>query len=132
VHDLGRISVPNGIWDKQGPLTDGEWERVRLHCYYTERIIGRVQALRPLAALAGMHHERFDGSGYHRGSGRADLPYLARVLAAADAYQAMTQPRPHRPALNPGAAAAELQAMSSTRVRDPACAPPLERGGLAD
>ena len=67
VHDLGRVSVPNGIWDKPGPLTDVEWERVRLHAYYTERIVGRVKALSSLATLAGMHHERLDGSGYHRG-----------------------------------------------------------------
>ncbi|HWO92040.1 MAG TPA: HD domain-containing phosphohydrolase [Methylomirabilota bacterium] len=96
VHDLGRVSVPNGIWDKPAKLTDGEWERVRLHPYYSERIVGRVARLEPLARLAGMHHERMDGSGYHRGSDRADIPAPARVLAAADAYQAMTQPRPHR------------------------------------
>lgn len=111
VHDLGRASVPNGIWDKPGPLSDGEWERVRLHAYYTERIISRVTALSGLAALAGMHHERLDGSGYHRGSSHREIPGPARVLAAADAYQAMTQPRPHRPALTPARAADELEAM---------------------
>jgi HD-GYP domain-containing protein (c-di-GMP phosphodiesterase class II) len=114
VHDLGRISVPNGIWDKPSRLTEGEWERVRLHPYYSERILGRLQALRPMATLAGMHHERVDGSGYHRGSPRADIPPGARVLAAADAYQAMTQPRPFRPALEPARAAHELNAMASS------------------
>lgn len=113
VHDLGRASVPNGIWDKPGPLTDGEWERVRLHAYFSERIVGRVEALKPLAALAGMHHERLDGSGYHRGSSRAEIPPAARILAAADAYQAMTQPRPHRQALVPERAAAELESMAA-------------------
>ena len=112
VHDLGRASVPNGIWDKPGPLTDGEWERVRLHAYYTERIVGRVKALADLAVLAGMHHERLDGSGYHRASSRAEIPGPARMLAAADVYQAMTQPRPHRPALPPEQAAQELEAMA--------------------
>ena len=112
LHDLGRVSVPNGIWEKPGPLTDGEWERVRLHPYYSERIIDRVPALRALAPVAGMHHERVDGSGYHRGSGRADVPVPARLLAAADAYQAMTQPRPHRVALAPERAAAELESMA--------------------
>jgi HD-GYP domain-containing protein (c-di-GMP phosphodiesterase class II) len=112
VHDLGRASVPNGIWDKPSPLTDGEWERVRLHAYYTERIISRVKTLAGLAALAGMHHERLDGSGYHRGSSRAEIPGPARVLAAADAYQAMTQPRPHRPALSNEQAAQELNSMA--------------------
>jgi len=109
VHDLGRVAVPNGIWDKPGPLTDGEWERVRLHAYYSERILERSAALKPLAACAGMHHERLDGSGYHRRSHRAEISHEARVLAAADAYQAMTQPRPFRPALSDSRAAEELE-----------------------
>jgi len=109
VHDLGRISVPNGIWDKPSGLTTGEWERVRLHPYHSERILVRIERLEPLAVLAGMHHERVDGSGYHRGSKRPEISATARVLAAADAYQAMTQPRPHRSALSLDAAAAALQ-----------------------
>jgi HD-GYP domain-containing protein (c-di-GMP phosphodiesterase class II) len=112
LHDLGRISVPNGIWDKPGPLTDGEWERVRLHPYYSERIVGRVQALHELSILVGMHHERLDGSGYHRGSARAEIPMPARLLAAADAYQAMTQARAHRSARSPEQAADELESMA--------------------
>src|SRR5216684_2716558 len=110
VHDLGRMSVPNGIWEKPSRLTDGEWERVRLHPYYSERIIARVARLAPLATLAGMHHERVDGSGYHRGSQRPDIPAPARVLAAADVYQAMTQPRPHRQARSRDEAAEILRA----------------------
>jgi HD-GYP domain-containing protein (c-di-GMP phosphodiesterase class II) len=113
LHDLGRVAVPNGIWDKPGPLTDGEWERVRLHPYYTERILSRVTALKDLAMPAGMHHERLDGSGYHRGSSRSELPSAARMLAAADVYQAMTQPRPHRPAKTRAQAAEELEAMAA-------------------
>ncbi len=113
LHDLGRVSVPNGIWDKAGSLSDGEWERVRLHPYYTERVVGRVASLKDLAAVAGMHHERQDGSGYHRGSSRAEIPFAARVLAAADAYQAMTQPRPHRPAKTAEQAAGELEAIAA-------------------
>jgi response regulator RpfG family c-di-GMP phosphodiesterase len=110
VHDLGRVGVPNGIWDKPGPLTDGEWERVRLHPYYSERILERSAALKPLAVCAGMHHERLDGSGYHRRSHGAEISRDARILAAADAYQAMTQPRPFRQALSATRAAEELQA----------------------
>jgi HD-GYP domain-containing protein (c-di-GMP phosphodiesterase class II) len=113
LHDLGRSSVPNGIWDKPGPLTDGEWERVRLHAYYSERIVGRVEALRELSVLVGMHHERLDGSGYHRGSTRGEIPMPARVLAAADAYQAMTQARAHRSAHSPEQAAGELESMAA-------------------
>jgi HD-GYP domain-containing protein (c-di-GMP phosphodiesterase class II)/DNA-binding CsgD family transcriptional regulator len=113
VHDLGRVSVPNGIWDKPGRLTDGEWERVRLHPYYSERVLGRVQSLTTAAALAGSHHERLDGSGYYRGSSRGEVSPAARVLAAADAYQAMTQPRPYRLAMQPEEAADELQTMAA-------------------
>lgn len=109
VHDLGRMSVPNAIWDKPSRLTDGEWERVRLHPYYSERILSRSPALSTLAGFAGLHHERLDGSGYHRGSKRAEIPHEARVLAAADAYQAMTQPRAFRAAMSPESAAAQLE-----------------------
>jgi len=113
LHDLGRISVPNGIWEKPGPLTGGEWERVRLHAYYSERIVSRVRGLAELAVTVGMHHERLDGSGYHRGSSRGEIAMPARLLAAADAYQAMTQPRPHRAALAPERAAGELESMAA-------------------
>ena len=108
LHDLGRAGVPNGIWDKPGPLTASEWEQVRLHPYHSERILSRSTALDPLASLAGMHHERLDGSGYYRRATAAMMPIGARMLAAADVYQAMTQERPHRPALTPGAAAEQL------------------------
>ena len=110
VHDLGRAGIPNGIWDKAGPLTRAEWERVRLHPYYTERVLSHTAALAPLAPIAGAHHERLDGTGYHRGSSAALLPPAARLLAAADAYQAMTQERPHRAALPPEVAARQLAA----------------------
>jgi HD-GYP domain-containing protein (c-di-GMP phosphodiesterase class II) len=110
VHDLGRTGIPNGIWDKPGPLSRLEWERVRLHSYLSERILAYTGALAPLAVLAGAHHERLDGSGYHRGSPAALLSPSARILAAADAYQAMTQERPHRPALSPEGAAQQLSA----------------------
>jgi HD-GYP domain-containing protein (c-di-GMP phosphodiesterase class II) len=108
LHDLGRVSVSNGIWEKPGALTAGEWERVRLYPYHTERTIGRMAILRPLAALAGSVQERLDGSGYHRGVPAAVLSTSARLLAAADAYQAMTEERSYRPALSPQAAAREL------------------------
>jgi putative nucleotidyltransferase with HDIG domain len=108
LHDLGRVSVPNGIWDKRGPLTHVEWERVRLHPYYSERILMCSPVLKALAPTAGMHHERLDGSGYHHGVSASSLPKAARVLGAADAYQAMTEERPHRQALSPAEAAAQL------------------------
>lgn len=110
-HDLGRVSVPNGIWDKPGSLSAGDWERVRLHPYYTERVLERSRVLAPLAITAGSHHERLDGSGYHRGATATQLGVGARLLAAADAHDAMTHDRPYRPALSPGDARGELGAM---------------------
>ena len=108
LQDLGRVSVPNGIWEKCGPLTSADWERVRLHPYHSERMLSCSTALVPIARLAGMHHERLDGTGYHRQSSATALPMSARILAAADAYQAMISDRPHRPALTPDAARTEL------------------------
>ncbi|MDE3074645.1 MAG: HD domain-containing protein [Chloroflexota bacterium] len=109
LHDLGRCGIHNGIWDKNGALTDAEWERVRLHPYLTGRLLVRCPALAPLSELASGHHERADGSGYHRGARAGELSRAVRLLAAADAYQAMTQDRPHRPAMGPSAVARQLR-----------------------
>jgi HD-GYP domain-containing protein (c-di-GMP phosphodiesterase class II) len=109
VHDVGRVGIPSPIWEKRGPLSVDEWERVRLHPYLTERVLARGPALSELSALASLHHERCDGSGYHRGLDGRSLPPAARLLAAADAYRAMTEPRPHREALTADAAAEELR-----------------------
>jgi HD-GYP domain-containing protein (c-di-GMP phosphodiesterase class II) len=108
VHDIGRVAVPVNVWAKPGPLTRDEHEQVRLHAYHSERVLDVAAGLRPLARLAGSHGERCDGSGYHRGSRAGDLPLTAWLLAAADCYQAMREPRAHRPALSPMAAADEL------------------------
>ena len=108
VHDVGRVGIPGGIWDRPGPLNAEQWERVRLHSYLTERVLRRSALLAPFADLAARHHERADGSGYHRGASGDQLTRGARLLAAADAYHAMTEDRPHRPALAPADAAAQL------------------------
>jgi HD-GYP domain-containing protein (c-di-GMP phosphodiesterase class II) len=107
VHDVGRFGVPGTLWGKPGPLTANEWERVRLHVYYVERIFNRPEPLRRIGLLAATHHERMDGSGYHRGIGGTMLSSQARVLAVADAYSAMLQPRPYRDPLT-GAEAARV------------------------
>jgi HD-GYP domain-containing protein (c-di-GMP phosphodiesterase class II) len=109
MHDLGRSGVPNTIWDKPGPLIAAERERVRLHPYYTERMLARPEALARLGAIAASHHERLDGSGYHRSLPGSALSPSARMLAAADVYHAMTEARPHREALATDEAAAELR-----------------------
>ncbi len=110
VHDLGRLGVSNSIWDKRGPLGMGEWERVRMHPYLTERMLHQSEALAPLGAIAVQHRERLDGSGYPRGLSGAAISRSARILAAADAYQAMREPRPYRPPRSADEAATELRA----------------------
>jgi len=106
VHDIGRVATPVSVWHRLGPLTPDDWEHVRLHAYQSERVLLRSPSLAPLAPVAGAHHERLDGSGYHRGTPAGGQPAAARLLAAADAYHAMTEPRPHREAM-PAARAAE-------------------------
>ena len=109
VHDFGRLGISNAIWDKPGPLGAGEWERVRLEPYLTDRMLRQSEALRPFGRIAAQHRERLDGSGYPNGLAGPAITRDARILGAADAYQAMREPRPHRPALEPAEAAAELR-----------------------
>lgn len=104
VADLGAVGVPAGVWEILGPLGVEATEQVRLHPYLSERVLGRCTGLRPVAVLAGSHHERLDGSGYHRGSTGAQLPSPARLLAAADVWAALGEDRAHRPTRLPGEA----------------------------
>jgi HD-GYP domain-containing protein (c-di-GMP phosphodiesterase class II) len=110
VSSMGRLGVSNSIWDKPAPLGAGEWERVRMHPYITERMLHQSAALAPLGEIAVQYRERLDGSGYPRGLSGAAIGPAARVLAAADAYQSMLEPRAHREALAPERAASELRA----------------------
>lgn len=119
VHDVGRVAVPLRIWEKKGSLTADDWEAVRLHAYHSERILARSPFLAELAPIAGFHHERLDGSGYHRGSAAPEIDAKARVLAAADAYHAMCEPRPHRPAHTADEAARILTEQASRGLFDP-------------
>ena len=108
VQDLGRLGIPNTIWDKPGMLTRQELERVRIHPYLSERMLSFSPPLAPLGDVAVQHHERLDGSGYPRRlSGEAVSP-MARILAAADVYAAVTAPRPQRAAMSTADAASEL------------------------
>jgi HD-GYP domain-containing protein (c-di-GMP phosphodiesterase class II) len=110
VHDIGRLGVSNAIWDKPAELTPSELERVRLHPYLTERMLSFSASLAPLGAIAGQHHERLDGSGYPRGLAGEAISSAGRILAAADAYHAMTEIRAYRPPLSAADAAAQLRA----------------------
>ena len=104
LHDVGRVGVSNRIWAKTGALSTAEWEQVHLHPYHSERVLASTAAFKPMARIAGMHHERIDGSGYYRGCRGKDVDIATRVLACADAFEAMTQRRPHRAAMEPGQA----------------------------
>jgi HD-GYP domain-containing protein (c-di-GMP phosphodiesterase class II) len=119
VHDLGRVVIGARTWQKPEPLTADEWEQVRLHPYHAERVLARSSFLSELGRLAGAHHERLDGSGYHRGSAGAELSLPERLIAAADAYHAMTEPRPHREPLTPEHAADELAREANAGRFDP-------------
>ncbi|HET6684712.1 MAG TPA: HD domain-containing phosphohydrolase [Gaiella sp.] len=144
LHDLGRVAVHPRVWMRPGPLTADEWEQVRLHPYHTVRILSRSPFLSALSPLAGAHHERLDGSGYHRGAAGPELAFPARLLAAADAYHAMTEPRPYRPPISPEQAAQVLAEEATAGRLDPDAvgavvhaagqqAPRLERpAGLTD
>ena len=130
LHDLGRVAIHARIWQKPGPLTADEWEQVRLHPYYTERVLSHSPFLSALSPIAEAHHERLDGSGYHRRATGPELAFPARLLAAADAYHAMTEPRPHRKPL-PSERAAQILAeeASGGRLDPDAVAAVLEAAG---
>jgi HD-GYP domain-containing protein (c-di-GMP phosphodiesterase class II)/DNA-binding CsgD family transcriptional regulator len=129
VHDLGRVAVPTGIWERPGPLRPDEWELVRLHPYHTGRVLARSPVLAPLGQIASRHHERMDGTGYPAGVRASELDAAACLLAAADVLHALGEPRPHRAALDPLAASRILSGLPMDRdairaVLDAADAPP--------
>jgi putative nucleotidyltransferase with HDIG domain len=96
LHDLGKLRVPNSILDKPGRLDEDEWRVVREHPRLTREILSRIRSFDELAAIAGAHHERLDGSGYPDGLNAASLPLEARIIAVADVYGALAEDRPYR------------------------------------
>jgi HD-GYP domain-containing protein (c-di-GMP phosphodiesterase class II) len=113
LHDFGTTAVPNSIWDKPGPLTRAEFDRVELHPMLTEQMLRRSEALAALNPVASAHHERCDGSGYHKRL-RADTTDLgACVLAATEIYVGLTTDRADRAAFSPEDAAAELRRLAA-------------------
>ena len=130
VHGFGRLGVSNSIWDRPGPLSAGEWERVRMFPYLTERMLHQSAALRPLGEIAVQHCERLDGSGYPRGLSGGAISRQARVLGAAGMYQSMREPRAHRPARSAGRAAALMRdEVRAGRLDGPAVDAVLEAAG---
>ena len=96
VHDIGRLAVDRAIWDKPGPLTPNQTVQVQRHPLETGRILSFSGFLSRLEPIASFHHEHLDGSGYHRGSRAPEIIPGARLLAVADIFHAMLEPRPHR------------------------------------
>jgi HD-GYP domain-containing protein (c-di-GMP phosphodiesterase class II) len=109
VHDVGAIGVSAGILDKPGRLSASDRERIRTHPYLTARTFSKPAALAAIGQLAGLHHERMDGSGYPSGLRGDALPMTARVIAAADVFHALLEPRPYRSAMDPDAATTVLE-----------------------
>jgi HD-GYP domain-containing protein (c-di-GMP phosphodiesterase class II) len=118
VHDLGRVAVPNTVWDKRASLTRDERDRAEMHALVTDQLLRRLPYTAALIDMACSAHERTDGSGYHRRLNGAHLDAAQRVIAAADCYQAMVSDRPYRRALTRNSAAAELRAMSAAGQLD--------------
>jgi len=119
VHDFGTTGVPNSIWDKPGPLTRAEFDRVELHPMLTEQMLRRSPALAALNPVACAHHEKSDGSGYHKRVRVDAVGPGACVLIAVEVYVGMTTDRADREALDPGDAAEELRRLASRGVIEP-------------
>jgi two-component system cell cycle response regulator len=119
LHDVGKVAVPDAILTKPGPLDADEWAFIRRHTLIGERIVGAAPALTRVAALVRSSHERWDGTGYPDGLAGEDIPLGARIVAAADAFDAMTSPRPYSEARSPEAALDELRRCAG-RQFDPA------------
>lgn len=109
-HDIGELAVPVSTWMRAGTLTEREKDAAHLHPYHGERALASLGGEgKAVAALVLRHHERLDGSGYHRYAKAPDLSPAARILAAAESFQTAREARPHRPALSEAAAAANLR-----------------------
>jgi HD-GYP domain-containing protein (c-di-GMP phosphodiesterase class II) len=121
IHDLGLAAVPSlSLTKPQSRLSDSDWEYVRLHPYYAERILSRVPGFASVSDLVSSHHERMDGQGYYRGVSGPQLPVGARVLALADAFHELTEEKPERPRLEIEEALAALQPRIGSQF-DPDC-----------
>jgi HD-GYP domain-containing protein (c-di-GMP phosphodiesterase class II) len=120
LHDVGKISIPREILEKPGPLLKSDWNVIRKHPAEGEAIVAKVIDAPDALAIIRYHHERWDGSGYPDGLARERIPIGARIVAVSDAFQAMTEMRPYRPALTEAQAVDELVEHSSSQF-DPSC-----------
>jgi HD-GYP domain-containing protein (c-di-GMP phosphodiesterase class II) len=119
LRDIGKAAISNAVLEKPGRLTELEWEAVRLHAYHSERVLCRSASLAAEGRMAGLHHERQDGSGYHRAAVGPAIPPAARIIAVTDALVAMTQRRPYRDAMSLDSACEELDQRARGGSLDP-------------
>ena len=120
LHDVGKLSIPDRVLMKPGPLNELEWEAMRRHATLGERLLARIVQQPEVLAAVRSHHERWDGNGYPDGKRGEEIPLPARIVAVADAFQAMIEPRPYRAPRTPASALAEITSQSG-RQFDPAC-----------
>ena len=115
LHDIGKIGVPPGILEKNGPLTLQERRKMEEHSVVGERILANVEAYDEIANIVRHHHERVDGQGYPDGIVYEDIPLISRIICVADAYNAMTSDRPYRDAMPVEVARARLRQAAGTQ-----------------
>jgi HD-GYP domain-containing protein (c-di-GMP phosphodiesterase class II) len=109
LHDIGNVATPPDVLEKQGPLGPEEWKSMENHAGLGSRVLKRVQQMAPIVPGVMHHHERFDGKGYPNGLSGKNIPLLARIIAIADAYDAMTNQRSYKPAMSHEEAIEEIK-----------------------
>lgn len=119
LHDIGKVSVPDSILFKRGPLTPEEWRIMKEHTIQGEKICSGMKALEPVLPIVRSHHERWDGSGYPDGLHGEETPLLARILQIADIFDALTTERPYKASYSPEHAMQVLRSETEAGWRDP-------------
>jgi HD-GYP domain-containing protein (c-di-GMP phosphodiesterase class II) len=117
LHDVGKLSVPDVVLTKAGPLTEGEWELMRQHPESGRSILADIPFLAGAREIVHAHHERWDGTGYPRGLAGEEIPLGAQIFPLCDAFDAMTSDRPYRKALFTETALGEIRRGAGTQFR---------------
>ena len=120
LHDVGKLSIPDRVLTKPAPLNELEWEAMRRHAALGERLLAHIVQQADVLAVVRSHHERWDGRGYPDGKAGEEIPLAARIVAVADAFQAMIEPRPYREPRTRASALAEVVSQAAGQF-DPAC-----------
>lgn len=115
LHDIGKVAIPSSILDKRGSLTTDEISMIRKHANITMEIVGTITCLKDLVTIASHHHERYDGTGYPDGLKGEDIPLLSRIVAVADAFDAITSDRAYRKGVDTDTALQEIKKYSGTQ-----------------